>query len=151
MILLNRAYRHQMQGEIGYAIELYQRSIETHPTAEAHTYLGWAFSMMGRTDEAIEECEKAITVDPTFGNPYHDIGRYKMDQGDIEEAVGWLERSLEAERYDTPQLAFLNLGLASESLGKARTALKYYNDALQLDPLFRPALNAKRLLLGRLN
>ena len=58
------AYRHQMRGELERAIELYQRSIEVCPTAEAHTFLGWTYSFQGRLDEATQECLRAIDVDP---------------------------------------------------------------------------------------
>jgi len=50
------AYRHQMKGELDRAIELYRRSIEVCPTAEAHTFLGWTYSFQGRLDEATEQC-----------------------------------------------------------------------------------------------
>ena len=87
------AYQHQMRGELDRAIELYQRSIEVHPTAEAHTFLGWTYSFQGRLDEATQECLRAIDVDPDFGNPYNDIGCYLMQQGKLDEAVPWLERA----------------------------------------------------------
>ncbi|MEE9220681.1 MAG: tetratricopeptide repeat protein, partial [candidate division NC10 bacterium] len=37
-------YRHQMNGDLDAAVEHYRRSIELYPTAEAHTFLGWAYS-----------------------------------------------------------------------------------------------------------
>jgi tetratricopeptide (TPR) repeat protein len=46
------------------ATELYQRSIEVYPTAEAHTFMGWALSVQGRLDEATDECRRAIEIDP---------------------------------------------------------------------------------------
>jgi hypothetical protein len=45
-----------------------QQSIACQPTAEAHTFLGWTYSFMGRLDDAIAECH-ATETDPTFGNP----------------------------------------------------------------------------------
>ena len=42
------AYRDQMDGELDRAMERYQRSIDVYPTAEAHTFLGWALSAQGR-------------------------------------------------------------------------------------------------------
>ncbi len=38
--LWQEAYAHQMQGDLERAAELYQRSIDVCPTAEAHTFLG---------------------------------------------------------------------------------------------------------------
>jgi tetratricopeptide (TPR) repeat protein len=72
--LFQKAYEHQMKKELDEAIELYKKSIAAYPTSEAHTFLGWTYSWMGRIDDAIAECLKAIEVDPTFGNPYNDIG-----------------------------------------------------------------------------
>ena len=53
----------------GLSIYIDCRSIHTLQL-KAIRFLGWTYSMMGRTDEAIEECHRAIEVDPTFGNPY---------------------------------------------------------------------------------
>ena len=39
---------------------------------------------MGKLDEAIEECYKAIDRDPDFGNPYNDIGAYLIEKGQLD-------------------------------------------------------------------
>jgi hypothetical protein len=36
-----KAYEHQMKGELEEAVNLYKQSIHSHPTAEAYTFLGW--------------------------------------------------------------------------------------------------------------
>ena len=54
------AYEAQMKGNLEEATELYKRSLDYHPTAEAHTFLGWTYSFQGKLDEAIEECHLAI-------------------------------------------------------------------------------------------
>src|SRR2546429_587406 len=95
--LWQEAYAHQMQGDLERAVELYQRSIDVCPTAEAHTFLGWTMSFQGRLEEATRECLKAIEVDPDFGNPYNDIGCYLMQQGKLEEAIPWLEKAKRAD------------------------------------------------------
>ncbi len=81
------AYRHQMKGDLHEAAELYRQSIETYPTAEAYTFLGWTYSFMGDFDAAIAECHHAIEIDPDFGNPYNDIGAYLIEKGQIDEAI----------------------------------------------------------------
>ena len=150
-ILTDRAYRHQQQGELGDAIALSRRSIGVYPTPEAHTFLGWAYSLMERYDEAIAECEKAIALDPTFGNPYNDIGAYLIELERPEEAIPWLGRAAVAPRYATPQFAHINLGRAYEQLGQPQKALAAYDRALTIAPLYLPANWAKYALLGRLN
>ncbi|PYS71561.1 MAG: hypothetical protein DMF69_10005, partial [Acidobacteria bacterium] len=64
--LFQDAYEAQLAHDYERAIELYQRSIETHPTAEAHTFLGWVYSFQERYDEAIAQCLEAIRVDETL-------------------------------------------------------------------------------------
>ena len=150
-VLTDRAFRHQQHGELGDAIALYRRSIATYPTAEAHTFLGWAYAIMDRYEEAIAECEKAIAIDQTFGNPYNDIGAYLLEMARPEEAIPWLERAIIAPRYATPQFAYVNLGRAYELLGRPHEALAVYDRALALAPLYLPATWAKYALLGLLN
>lgn len=150
-ILTDRAYRHQIHGELGDAIALYRRSIAMYPTAEAHTYLGWAYNMMDRNEEAIAECEKAILLDPDLGNPYNDIGAYLLELGRPAEAIPWFEQAIAAPRYDMRVYAFFNLGRACERTGQWLRAIDGYRQATILQPDFRPAQMALQALLGRLN
>jgi len=151
MVLVDRAYRHQMKGEFADAIILYKRSLTIWPTAEAHTFLGWTYSLMNRYDEAIDCCKQAIEVDPTFGNPYNDIGAYLIELDRWEEAIPWLEQATSASRYETPQFPHMNLGRVYEHLGHFRTALSCLDRAIEMDPFYRVAIWAKYLLLARIS
>ena len=91
--VLQDAYQAQMEGDYDRAVELYQSSLELHPTAEAHTFLGWTYHFQGRLDDAIAECRRAIDIDPEFGNPYNDIGAYLIELRRLDEAIPWLERA----------------------------------------------------------
>jgi tetratricopeptide (TPR) repeat protein len=97
--LWQEAYRYQMEGELDRAIERYQRSIEAHPTAEAHTFLGWTLSFQGRLEEGTGECLRAIAIDPEFGNPYNDIGVYLMQRDKLDESIPWFEKAKQAKRF----------------------------------------------------
>lgn len=151
LVLFERAYRHQMNGELADAMILYKRSIALYPTAEAYTFLGWVYSMLNRYQEAIEMCHKAIETDPTFGNPYNDIGSYLIELEQWREAIPWLEKAIAAPRYEPRQFPFINLGRVYEHLGEYAKALRYYQQALEVSPLYLPAEYAKNLLLGKLN
>ncbi|HUY14022.1 MAG TPA: tetratricopeptide repeat protein [Terriglobia bacterium] len=132
--LLKEAYQYQMGGEYEMAVELYKRSLDLHPTAEAYTFLGWTYHFQGRLDDAIEECKKAIQVDPEFGNPYNDIGAYLIERGAYDDALPWLEQALTSRRYESYHYPHYNLGrayAAKEMFGKARFHLE---EALRLYP-----------------
>ena len=71
--LFRSAYEAQMQSDLDEAVDLYRQSIEAYPTAEAHTFLGWTYSFMSLTDEAIEECHRAIEAVKTTSGGVMDI------------------------------------------------------------------------------
>ena len=149
--LFKEAYQRQMNKELEEAVELYQRSIAVYPTAEAYTFLGWTYSWMGRIDDAIAECHKAIEVDPTFGNPYNDIGSYMMMKGEIDGAIPWLERALQAPRYESYAFPHFNLGRVYEMRRRYLEAAKHYGLALEQNPGFTQATMALRRIQARLN
>ncbi len=151
MMLFDRAYRHQINGELGDAILLYKRSLTTYPTAEAYTFLGWTYSLLGRYELAIEMCHRAIEIDAGWGNPYNDIGSYLIELERWEEAVPWLEKAIKAARYEPRHFPHINLGRVYEHFGEYKLALQAYEDALMLEPFSLPAVNMRRVLLGRLN
>jgi tetratricopeptide (TPR) repeat protein len=127
--MLQRALQEQMAGRYGEAVKLYKESLAACPTAEAHTYLGWTYSFMGRLDDAIAECHNAIAVDPGFGNPYNDIGSYLMKQGKLVGAIAWLEKAKTAPRYEPRHYPYLNLARLYMSLGRYDDASRELSQA----------------------
>ena len=146
-----KAYKHQMAGQLEDAVLHYQKSIEIFPTAEAYTFLGWAYSFQGKLEAAIQECRNAIALDPDFGNPYNDIGAYLMEKGELDEAISWFEKAIHAKRYDSYFYPHYNLGRVYEQKGKWMDALKSYENALKLNQdylLARKAINHIKALLN---
>jgi tetratricopeptide (TPR) repeat protein len=149
--LFHEAYEAQLTHDYERAIELYKRSIETYPTAEAHTFLGWVYSFQGRYDEAIEECLRAIGVDETLGNPYNDIGSYLLAKGDMYSSERWFKRALLAPRYESYAFPHFNLGRVYETRRRFLEAAKHYGLALEQKPDFAEAATSLRRMQGRLN
>ena len=149
--LWKEAYGRQMEGDLERAIELYRRSIEVYPTAEAHTYLGWTFSFQGRLEEATRECHRAIEVDPDFGNPYNDIGCYLMQQDKLDEAIAWLEKAKHARRYEPRQFPYMNLARIYLKQGRWWQALREFESAVRLAPDDAELRKALHSLRARLN
>lgn len=146
-----QAYEAQMRGDLDEAADLYKQSIEAFPTAEAHTFLGWTYSFMGLSDDAIQECHRAIEVDPDFGNPYNDIGAYLIEKGDYHSAIEWLEQAKKAERYEAHFYPCFNLGRVYQATGKWFDALREYKAAIDLNPNYKVAIKAFRSLQSKLN
>src|SRR6185503_6971817 len=149
--LFHEAYEAQLSHDYERAIELYKRSIETYPTADAHTFLGWVYSFQERYDEAIAECLEAIRVDETLGNPYNDIGSYLLAKGDNYSSVRWFKRALYAPRYESYAFPHFNLGRIYEMRKKYIEAARHYGKALEQQPGFTEAAAGLHRMQALLN
>ena len=143
--------KHHLRGDLERAIELYTKSLGLYPTPEAYTFRGWAYSFQGRVDEAIEECKKAIAVDPTFGNPYNDIGSSLVKKGQFDDAIEWLEKAKTAPRYEPRHFPYMNLGRIYAQKGMVLRAIREFEGALGLHPGEPTCISALGELRGALN
>ena len=148
---IQAAHRAQTHGDLAQAVALYRESLRLFPSAEAYTFLGWTYGRRGRLLRAIALCRRAIEIDPSFGNPYNDIGAYLIELGRLDEAVPWLERATRAPRYDSYCFPWMNLGRVRERQGHWFEAMDCYKKALQCNPNFRLAARALARIRGRLN
>lgn len=126
-------------------------SVHCRSTAEAHTFLGWALSHLGRHQDAIAECKAAISLDPDFGNPYNDIGAYLIALGRDEEAIHWLERAKTARRYEPRHYPYFNLARIYIKRHRIREAIRELEQAVRIEPGYTPARRELHRLLGMLN
>jgi tetratricopeptide (TPR) repeat protein len=138
--------KRHLRGDFNGAIELYTKSLGLYLTAEAYTFRGWAYGFQGRLDEAIDECKKAIAVDPTFGNPYNDIGSYLVTKGNLDEAIEWFERAKTAPRYEPRHFPYMNLGRIYAQKGMVLRAIQEFDAALEIHAGEPTCLSALRLL-----
>jgi Tfp pilus assembly protein PilF len=151
LALWMKGQEHHVRGDLNRAIELYAQSLEVYPTAEAYTFRGWAYRFQGRLDDAIDECKKAISVDPTFGNPYNDIGSYLLAKGQPDEAIEWLEKAKTAPRYEPRHFPYMNLGRLYAQKGMVLRAIQEFEAALEIQPDEPACLAALEELRGALN
>ncbi|HYL79809.1 MAG TPA: tetratricopeptide repeat protein [Candidatus Acidoferrum sp.] len=150
-VYFRRGHEAQMRGDLDEAVAHYARSIELCPTAEAHTFLGWAYSSQGKQEEAIQECRIAIQIDPDFGNPYNDIGAYLIELGRLDEAIPWLKQAMLAKRYEPRHYPHMNLGWVYAKQGKLDDAVAELKRALEIEPDSQPARRELHRILGMLN
>jgi Tfp pilus assembly protein PilF len=147
---VGKAYQLQLKGDMEKAIGLYTKSIGIHPTAEAFTFRGWARSFEKDYASAIEDCHRAIDLDPEFGNPYNDIGAYYLEQDEPDEAIPWLHMALKAKRYESYCFPHFNLGRVFEAKGMLDKALEHFRHALEENPRYTLAAKAVERVKGKL-
>lgn len=135
-----------LEGDYPGAIEHFRSALKFSDTALIHTYLGWSLSKLGRFDEAVEECRRAIALDPDYPNAYNDLGAYLIGLNRPREAVPWLRKATELPGYCCPHYAYYQLGRAMLMQARVEEAIHYLEAALALRPRYQPA----RALLYRI-
>jgi serine/threonine protein kinase/Flp pilus assembly protein TadD len=133
-----------------------RKAVELDPElAEAHVARGVAISLGKRHDEAGEEFETAIRLNPRFFEAYYFCARGHYARGHSEQAVDWFQRAIEArpEDYQAPSLlgsALAGLGRKEESDAAYRSAFELAQKHLELNPGETRALYFSALALCQL-
>jgi tetratricopeptide (TPR) repeat protein len=149
--IFRQGYRAQRSGDYDLAVDLYIKSVALCPTAEAHILLGSAFGVLGKMEEAIAECKRAIEIDPECGDAYNDVGAYLLDLKSFDEAIPWFEQAIETKRYKARHLAYFNLGRVCVAKGLLNRACECFQQALNVEPrcaLAHQCLESIRVLLN---
>ena len=111
---------------------LWTRAIaSTTDNAIAHTNLAEAFFNKGKLEEAIEQSQKALKIDPNQGVAHSALGLAYLQKKRLNEAVAHLQKAVEL----TPDSAtHSNLGVALMQMGRVDEALAHYVQAMTINP-----------------
>lgn len=149
--VFRQGYRAQQSGDYELAVNLYIKSVALSPTAEVHILLGSAFRILGKTEQALAECKRAVEIDPECGEGDNDIGECLFDLQRLDEAIPWFERAIKAKRFKARHLAYFNLGRVYIAKGLLDRACECFQQALDIEPryaLARQCLESLRRLLN---
>ena len=142
-----RAVTHMQRGEWDTAIALLREVVAAVPgNARLHNTLGIALSSGGRADEAAEQFERAIELEPTYPSALKNLALHEMSRNRPGAAKPYFERLLDASGGDP----FANLGLAeiAFSNGDFTRAVSHFEEShglLAKDP--RLLVNFAKALL----
>jgi len=104
-------------------------------SAEIWNVRGNAHFRQGAVDEAIEEYNEAIKLDPAFGWPYCNLALAYLTRGQYAEALLLYQRSLELLDADRDRAVSWNgLGNVYRCIGDYANAVTAYQKAAELDP-----------------
>ena len=88
---VNKGVAHAELEEYDAAIGAYQEAIDldgdSDHAATAETNLAYALWEFGRTEEALEHAERAVEIDPRFGQAWYNRGFFLNERGLAEEAL----------------------------------------------------------------
>ncbi len=130
---LGAAYLHLEQYEDAAVIfkELTKSPLYTSPWL-AFVNLGWAYYQMGMTQEAIDETETAVSLNPDLCLGYNNLGIYYRNKGQDAAAVKNLGEAVKlCANYAEPHL---HLGIICEEQGDTANAIKHFKRCSELSP-----------------
>ena len=130
---LGAAYMHLERYEEASIIfkELSQSPLYTSPWL-AFVNLGWADYQMGMTQEAIDETEMAISLNPELCLGYNNLGIYYNETGRTDKAISNLNEAVKTcANYAEPHL---HLGMIYHNQGENDKAYKHFARCAELSP-----------------
>jgi tetratricopeptide (TPR) repeat protein len=105
--------------------------------ADAHRSYAISLIFVGLREEAIQELEDAVNINPNLTGPYFELaGQYNAGNM-TEEAVATYEKILTINPFEAK--AMLRLCEVFFKVGEARQAEGYCDDALQVNPNYKEA------------
>ncbi len=116
---------------LGFSVALNLLATAGH-YAEADTIRGLQLASAGKLQEAIEQYEHALQIDPDDADAHSSLGVALAQTGKIGEAVRHYEQALRI-KPDSADV-YCNLGIALAQTGKIGEAIKHFEQALRIKP-----------------
>lgn len=120
-------------GDYDGAVEAYTQAIETNPAlADAYRARGYAYNLLGQTNEAFADYSQALELDPNNADALYGRADINLQQGNAEQALADYDRAIELN----PRANYFYVGRAWAyfTQGRFDEALLDANKALELLP-----------------
>jgi tetratricopeptide (TPR) repeat protein len=126
-----------------------QAALSTKNNARAHNALGVIYGNAGHPEDAVLQFREALRLKPDISdarNIYPNLGRALMAQGQVQEAIPYLERA--AELNPTIADTRHQLALAYFTVRRNAEAITSWREAVRLDPQFEDAYFTMGMVLA---
>jgi adenylate cyclase len=122
------------QDSLEKSIELLQKAITLDATnAEAHSLLGWIFSMTRQYDKAIAEGEKAVALDPNSADAHMYFGKILTFAGRYKESIPELQTAIRLNPIP-PNIYLYSLGISYILTRQYDEAITWCEKAVRREP-----------------
>jgi tetratricopeptide (TPR) repeat protein len=118
-------------GELEVAEAHYRESLALEPQAAIYSDLGFVLEREGLDDEAVEQYEKALALDPKSATAHYNLGGVLIRRGEAAAAERHFRAALEG-KPSAP--AYAGLGLALYQQGEVGEAIASLRAGIEADP-----------------
>ena len=105
-----------------------------------HNDLGLTYMAKDRLELAIQHFKKALSLKPDYAPAMNNMGTAYLAQENWDAAIVCFNAIAGDLLYATPHFPLSNLGWAYYNQKKYDLSVKYYQQALKLEPKFQPAI-----------
>jgi tetratricopeptide (TPR) repeat protein len=120
----------------------------TGPSSIIHNNRGLAYFDLGNYPQAIPDFDRAIEINPRFGEAYNNRGTAYGSLGNYPQAIADFDRAIELNpRYGK---AYYNRGAACLGLANYPQAIADFDRAIELNPRYGEAYNNRGAAYGSL-
>jgi tetratricopeptide (TPR) repeat protein len=117
---------------------VYRMAIDRNPECwPAYTNLGAQFLQERRLDDAIEYCQKALTIKSDVPETQYNLGNCYLATGDFNRAIEPYQRALQLQPRNPRTHS--NLAACLASTGNIDGALSEWQEAIRVDPTYAEA------------
>jgi tetratricopeptide (TPR) repeat protein len=131
---VNKGVAHAELEEYDAAIGAYREALsiddDSEHAATAETNLAYALWEFGRTEEALEHAERAVEIDPRFGQAWYNRGFFLNERGLAEDALNAFDNAIRLGYRSADLLE--EKAIALEQLGEDERAEEVVEEAEQL-------------------
>ena len=135
-------------GDFAHALEVAEELVAIRGHAQDWLNQGDCLSNLGRHDEALASCDKAIELDPNDAPAWRGRGAALGNLGRYDEALAAFDKAIELDPNNV--LIWGARGLFLDNLGRYEDALASYDKAIELEPNNAAIWGVRGLALGRL-
>lgn len=130
------------RGNLSAGLDHYLKALELDPeNPEIHYNLALVYRDLGQHQLALNHFQKTLSLRPDFPEAQIDVGILYTQLKEWDLAIHHFEKAANNLLYQTPDIAFNNIGLAYHYKGSYHKAIENYFKALKLYPRYADCYN----------
>jgi tetratricopeptide (TPR) repeat protein len=117
---------------------LKREMLTTKDQAATHDNRGVILDVVGRVDEAADDFNAAIRLDPGLGDPYVNLGSMLIKKRQYEAALAHINKGIDLG-VSFPHVGYYDRAVAEQLMGRYKEAYYDYKKVLELEPNYKAA------------